>query len=247
MLGAEIIRAAKENNIQVDDHYVDILSVQPSDIHSDIVINCSGVSPDVHNRKKLIEANQHGPIKLAKACDDACARLIHMSTDAVYNSPGPHNERSRCSPSSAYGRTKMKGEIKYVPHLTIRTSFIGFGKRGIISQLLNTDEKITASTLYLWSGHTASAIADIIIELVHRNDITGLIHIPGEFQTRYDVAMKLVRLFGLDESRIIRDDSWISDRRLISSRWYPAGLPTMPLFDKQLEKLAEQHHENILR
>jgi hypothetical protein len=54
-------------------------------------------------------------------------------------------------------------------------------------------------------------------------------------------------LFGLSEDRIIRDDSWISDRRLISSRWYPAGLPTLPTFDKQLEILADQHANNIIR
>ena len=244
MLGSEVIKAAQDANIDVLDGYVDIISVMPQDIRGEVVINCSGISPTATGREKLIAVNQSGPRKLAEVCSEVGARLIHVSTDAVYNRPGPHPESHHCDPSSLYGRTKMMGEVKSPPHLTLRTSFIGFGRRGIVAQLLTTEDVIPASTKFLWNGHTAPTVAAILVALSQRPDITGLLHTPGVFQTRYDLVLRLIQLFSIDADRIKRDDSYITDRRLISTRWWSLDLPAPASFDEQLVSLRDEYEHD---
>lgn len=241
MLGMEVMRAAAEKNIPVDEMFVDITAVVPNDIRAEIVINCSGVAPNNCGRDKLVSVNQTGPHRLADACDEAGARLVHVSTDAVFNRPGPHLEYHHCDPSSTYGRTKMIGEVRRSPHLTVRTSFVGFGRRGIVAQLISTDDVIPASTQFLWNGFTATSVARLLIELAFRDDITGVIHIPGEYQNRYDLVMRVINALGLEKSRVRRDDSYITDRRLASNRWDIAKLPSLPSFDEQLYELTQDY------
>lgn len=241
MLGLEMLKAVDREHIEVSETYVDIISVEPKDICAEIVINCSGIAAGPEDRQKMISVNQDGPRQLAHACATAGSRLVHISTDAVFNRKGPHAERDHCDPSSAYGRTKMMGEVRDSPHLTVRTSFIGFGRRGILTQLLQTDDIIQASSKFHWNGHTASVVAQFMLMLALREDITGLIHIPGEFQTRYQLVSRLVNVFGLDHGRIVLDDSYVTDRRLISTRWNAIGLPYPPKFDEQLKELHNEY------
>ncbi len=244
MLGIEMLKAASREGIQVDESYVDIISVCPEDIKAEIVINCSGIASGPEDRPKMVAVNQNGPRRLADACVTAGARLVHISTDAVFNRVGPHAERDHCDPSSAYGRTKMQGEIRDPPHLTVRTSFVGLGRRGILTQLLQTDDIIPASSKFMWNGHAASTVAQYMLMLALRKDITGLIHIPGEFQTRYQLVLRLINIFDLDLSRVTLDDSYVTDRRLISTRWHAIGLPYPPKFDVQLEELYREYQSS---
>ena len=241
MLGTQVMNIAESIGMSIDNTHIDVVSVRPDDIKADIVINCSGVFSASDGRDKLVSVNRFGPKNLAAACDEAGARLVHISTDAVFDEPGPHNERDHCSPSTAYGRTKMQGEIKYGPHLTVRASFIGFGRRGIVNQIAYTNDIVSASNMFLWSGHTVYAIADVLITLAVDKGICGLMHIPGEFQTRYELVNKLVDAFDLSRDRIVRDDSYITDRRLVSLRWNAIGLPNPPAFEVQLEQLSNQY------
>lgn len=241
MLGSEILRVALRSNIKVIEDRVDILTVTPDDIKTGIVINCAAITTPNSTKQAMIQINQHGPHRLAHACDEADARLVHISTDAVFNRPGPHSEKDYCDPSSSYGRTKMNGEIRSGKHLTIRTSFVGFGKHGIIKQLIDTNDIIPASDKFLWSGHIVSVVAEIVLNLAQQRNTTGLIHIPGEFQSRYSLLMRLIDIMNINPNRIRRDDNWITDRRLISTRWNAIGLDRPPSFEDQLVELYHEY------
>ena len=93
-----------------------------------------------------------------------------------------------------------------------------------------------ASNRLLWSGHTVDTIADVLITLAERSDVTGLLHIPGEFQSRYDLCMTLATYL-MCGAQVIRDDSFVADRRLMSTRWSMLGLPELPSFAAQLEMM----------
>jgi len=241
MLGSEILKKALRRNIKVVESYVDILTVVPDDIKAGIVINCAAITTPNTSKEMMIQVNQHGPRRLAHACDECGSRLLHISSDAVFNRPGPHPERDFCDPSSSYGRTKMNGEIRHGKHLTVRTSFVGFGRHGIVEQLMNTDDVIQASDRFLWSGHIVSVIADIVIDLAQNESITGLIHIPGEFQSRYSLLMRLIDIMGISSDRVERNDNWVTDRRLVSTRWNPIGLEQPPTFEDQLVELYHEY------
>ena len=59
------------------------------------------------------EINDHGAMNVARACADAGARLVHVSTDYVFNglAASPYPEDAITDPRSAYGRSKLDGEI----------------------------------------------------------------------------------------------------------------------------------------
>jgi dTDP-4-dehydrorhamnose reductase len=58
------------------------------------------------------EINARGALNVAQACAATGARLIHVSTDYVFNglATSPYAEDAPTDPRSAYGRTKREGE-----------------------------------------------------------------------------------------------------------------------------------------
>lgn len=79
------------------------------------------------------QANSDIPKVLAIASNHVDARIVHISTDAVFGQKGSHfKESDEPHPKSIYGKTKMQGEnavINYAPkHLIIRTNFFGHHK-----------------------------------------------------------------------------------------------------------------------
>jgi len=58
-------------------------------------------------------ANALGPGNLARACAECGARLLHVSTDFVFDgrSPSPYAPDATAHPLGAYGRSKLAGEV----------------------------------------------------------------------------------------------------------------------------------------
>lgn len=230
MLGSAVVKAVQRRGHTLEGNHANLEIVIPGHIHAPVVINCAGlVKQRTCKSSRFMEINAAGPHRLAEACDSAGARLIHVSTDCVFSRTGPHCECDAPDADDYYARSKLAGEIAHAPHLTIRTSFVGFGSRGLLADLI-ANQVQRASNRQLWSGHTADTVADVLISLAEI-DVSGLLHIPGEFQTRWELCQRLIKHFGLD-THPIRDNEFRADRRLISDHW-PLG--ELPSFDAQLE------------
>ena len=104
----------------------------------DVVINCAAytnVDGCEENESQANRINGVGPRNLAIYCEKLNAKLIHISTDYVFDGCGsrPYREDDRPMPVSAYGRSKLVGEM-YVAnlchrHFIIRTAWLyGEGK-----------------------------------------------------------------------------------------------------------------------
>lgn len=82
---------------------------------ADVVVNTAAWT-DVDGAEQAEEAatrvNGTGPAVLAAACRDAGARLVHVSTDYVFDgrATSPYTEDAPMAPRSAYGRSKAAGE-----------------------------------------------------------------------------------------------------------------------------------------
>jgi dTDP-4-dehydrorhamnose reductase len=80
------------------------------------------------------EVNAQGPFNVAAACRDAGARLVHFSTNFVFDGSlaRPYVESDEPSPLGAYARSKLEGEkrvLELLPEsLVIRTAAV-FGHR----------------------------------------------------------------------------------------------------------------------
>jgi dTDP-4-dehydrorhamnose reductase len=104
----------------------------------DVVVNCSAFT-DVDGAETREDAalavNALGVRNLAVACSRAGAHLVHVSTDYVFDGtkPTPYHEWDPTGPTSAYGRTKLAGELELARHATswtlVRTAWV-FGRRG---------------------------------------------------------------------------------------------------------------------
>lgn len=246
MLGREVRKAVARMGHEAITENIDITRSVWWDFRPDIVINCAGlVTKQDSSPAEMMRVNGYGPWNLADWCDSIEARLIHVSTDCVFDGlkympdSDPATEHIRPQPVTPYGYSKLAGEIRRDPHLTVRTSFVGRGDRGLIAELekyVQNEEIYQASGELLWTGHTARFVAEALVMLAER-EITGLLHIPA--QTTFS-RFQLVRLLNdtLDlKVSYGRAYEPSIDRRLGSERWTKEGLPDLPSFKWQLEWL----------
>jgi dTDP-4-dehydrorhamnose reductase len=206
--------------------------------NTECIINCAGVVKGREEKTDydMVYANAVLPHLVAQYVRNQATRIIHVSTDCVFSSNGPHDEYKYPQATDLYARSKLAGEIYHEPHLTIRTSFIGVGERGLLSDLQRM-QTYHASTRQLWTGHTVHTVAHMLVLLASMPWITGLLHFPGDEQTRYDLVMALKQRFDLPVS-VYAADNWVVDRRLSSVRWNSFDLPTLPSFADQLASMT---------
>jgi dTDP-4-dehydrorhamnose reductase len=142
MLGRELMAACRHRGTEVrgvvgpdelditDEHAVRqfVASARPS-----VVINATGYTgvDGAEAEPQIAERiNRAGPAYLARACRDAGARLVHFSTDYVFDgrSDQPYRPDDTPKPASAYGRSKLDGEREIAASgcrfLLIRTSWM---------------------------------------------------------------------------------------------------------------------------
>jgi len=107
-------------------------------LRATVVINCAAYTDvdgaEAHEERARL-VNVDGAGNLARACHAVGARLIHLSTDFVFNgrSTRPYTEEDRVDPLSAYGRSKLDGEravaAEAQDHLIVRASWL-YGPHG---------------------------------------------------------------------------------------------------------------------
>lgn len=100
----------------------------------DLVINCAAytaVDKAEDEAELAFKVNAEGIKNLLEACELMGAKLIHYSTDYVFdgNSKEPYSELDTPSPNSVYGLSKLKGEEyilgnKKVKSIILRTSWV---------------------------------------------------------------------------------------------------------------------------
>ena len=133
------------------------------------------------------KVNVLGPENLAKVCADAGIRLIHFSTDQVYNGckdAGPHREDTALAPFNVYGRHKKEAEERIAAqtgdYAAIRLTWMyDFPMRGIFtSQNLLT---ICQKALYTNTPLTFSSASGRGITFVHEviENIPTLLNAPS--------------------------------------------------------------------
>jgi dTDP-4-dehydrorhamnose reductase len=83
----------------------------------DTILNCAGYVGN--DRRRLWEANVDHPEGLARAAGASGARLIHVSSSAVFDGirSGELTEKTRPRPRSTYGASKLEGEHRVTHYL----------------------------------------------------------------------------------------------------------------------------------
>ena len=100
----------------------------------DLVINCAAytaVDRAEDEEELAFKVNSEGTKNLVEACEQMGAKLIHYSTDYVFDgsSKEPYSELDTTNPKSVYRLSKLKGEVfilanKKVKSIILRTSWV---------------------------------------------------------------------------------------------------------------------------
>ncbi|WP_164848451.1 SDR family oxidoreductase [Halobacteriovorax sp. HLS] len=194
----------------------------------DLVINCVGilkVDPSLDNKISSIEINSLFPHKLAKKCKSYNSRLIHFSTDCVFDGvEGSYDEDSLSFSNDLYGLSKRMGELKDQQHcLTIRTSIIGreINPRGsLVEWFINDSEKnVTGYKNAIFSGYPTQTISRIIKDyVIEDTSLSGIYHISNDPIDKYSLLVAIKEKFDLDKS-IEPDYDFKINRSLCSEKF----------------------------
>lgn len=149
----EEIEVYRTDTVKSEDGLVNALDITDetavssliSVIKPDVIINCAAMTAvDLCEKEseKAYRINALGPKYLARAAENVGAKLIHISTDYVFDgqATSPYTEDSKTNPVSVYGRTKLAGD-EYVleeckKSMILRTAWVyGEGKNFVKTML----------------------------------------------------------------------------------------------------------------
>lgn len=151
------------------------------------IINCAahtGVEACETEADKAYKINAIGPRNLSIAATETNAKLIHISTDYVFDGKGtrPYTEFDAVGPQGMYGRTKLAGEnfVKEFAdrYFIIRTAWLyGDGKNFVktMLRLSETDDKVRVVKDQVGSPTSAEELAKAVAFLLPTENY-GLFH-----------------------------------------------------------------------
>lgn len=178
------------------------------ELQPDVIMNCAAytaVDACEDAWDLAYKINAIGPRNLAIAADAVGAKLMHISTDYVFEGNGtrPYTEFDDVHPVSAYGKTKLEGEL-FVKQFTkrffiIRTAwFYGDGKNFVKTMLRLAENHTEVSVVKDQFGSPTSA-AELakVMHLLEPTENYGLFHGTCEGSCSWaDFAAEIFRLAG---------------------------------------------------
>ena len=184
----------------------------------DLVINCAAwtaVDDAEEQESAALAINGDGPRNVAEACKMFGSKLVHISTDYVFSgdSETPYSEEAKADPKSAYGRTKLAGEIavrNLLPHdhYIVRTAWL-YGEHGpnFIKTMINlekTKEIISVVDDQLGQPTWTKDLVQQIISMLDQNVPSGNYHGTSSGQTSwFGLTQRIYEEIGADPSRVI--------------------------------------------
>ncbi|MCI9976929.1 dTDP-4-dehydrorhamnose reductase [Clostridioides difficile] len=190
------------NQISVDDF---ILYNKP-----DVVINCAAytkVDACEDNVEISYKINALGARNLAIASEKINAKLVHISTDYVFNgfSKYPYMEDNKTEPKSVYGKSKLMGE-KFVEQFShryfiLRTAWLyGDGNNFVKTMIRLSKENKEINVVDDQFGSPTSTVdlAKVIINIMETEHY-GVYHATCKGECSwYDFAKKIFELKNID-------------------------------------------------
>ena len=186
-LGQEFNRlksSSKHEFLFTDLNQLNICSIESinsymSDIKVDCIINCAAYT-DVRKaeveREKAFDVNSNGVKNLVAYCEENNIKLIHFSTDYVYNGDtiNPIYEEEFVDPQNYYGFSKREGE-KHIENsksesIVIRTSWL-YSKYGnnFVNTIINkskTEENLKVISDQFGCPTYAKDLAEAVIKIL---------------------------------------------------------------------------------
>jgi dTDP-4-dehydrorhamnose reductase len=211
----------------------------------DMIIN-SAAYTDVdgceNNKETAFKVNALGAKNLAVAAEKVGAKLVHVSTDYIFNGEGekPYKEYDHSSPRTVYGQSKLLGE-KLVKQFSskffiFRTAWLyGEGENFVRTMLRLSEEHDELNVVNDQLGSPTSTVdlAKTIIGLM-KTEHYGLYHATCEGQCSwYDFAKKIFEIKNIDiKVNPVKSDEFKRD----------AERPKYSVLDNYMLKLIDRNN-----
>ena len=196
---------------------------------------------------KANRVNATGPELVARSCRNAGARLVHVSTDYVFDGSKSrkYREDDVPRPISVYGMSKLAGEravLSTLPQSVVARTAVLYGwspledKGNFVTWVLKKLRAGEKATLFQdqWISPTfADDLANALLNLVE-NNASGIWHVAGpDCLDRPGCGRIIAKTFGLDEKLVLPVPS--------SSVSLPARRPKNSCLDvSKVEKLLNR-------
>lgn len=178
---------------------------------TEYVINCIGAlrNSEIDN---MFYINSEFPKKIAKLCEKYKIKLIHVSTDAVFDPlSGAVTEKDNPHPIDDYGKSKLMGEPKAKNCITFRTSFIGFdykNHKGLLEWVLsNKSKSISGYINQNWYGCTTLQFAQLCEDVIANDNFSVLRKLSPVFHfvplgpiTKYELIKEFLQVSHIQKS-----------------------------------------------
>jgi dTDP-4-dehydrorhamnose reductase len=236
----------------------------------DVVLNCAAFTrvDDCETQKDLaFRANAAAPGFLAQAARAANARLIHISTDYVFDGarppPQPYTEDDATRPVSVYGASKLAGEeavrASGARWAILRTAWL-YGRHGgnfpktMLRLALRRPERELRVINEQWGSPTWSRRLAEQIRVVIEADATGLFHATAEGHTTwFDFAAAFLHAMNVPQRLVpCRTVDYPTPARrpgnsiLENGRLKAAGWNVMRPWDADVAEFVARHRGELL-
>jgi dTDP-4-dehydrorhamnose reductase len=216
------------------------------EVRPNVLVNCVGVIKQreaAHDSIESITINSLLPHLLAEKCRQIGARVIHFSTDCVFDGEkGAYEESDPSDAKDLYGRTKYLGEISSPGSLTLRSSIIGrelYNNASLVEWFLSQDGKnVKGFAKALYAGLTTIRMSALVKDLIlDHPDLSGIYQVSGPRISKYDLLGLIRDAFELD-IEIERDDDVDIDRTLVGDRFSTDTGFVAPTWQEMVTELA---------
>jgi dTDP-4-dehydrorhamnose reductase len=232
----------------VDVEHFDSLVAAFAHARPEVVINCIGLVKQLAEAEdplRTVPINALLPHRLARLCELNGARLVHVSTDCVFNGrKGGYRESDPSDAEDLYGRSKFLGEVVYPHTITLRTSIIGHelsGAHGLVSWFLAQTGSVKGYRKAIFSGLPTVELARVVRDVVlERPDLSGLYHVAAEPVAKFDLLKLIAAAYG-KRIDIEPDDRVVIDRSLNGDRFREATGYVAPHWPELIRRMQNFH------
>jgi dTDP-4-dehydrorhamnose reductase len=188
------------------------LEISLANINPDVILNAAAVANVEQceaSPQRAYEVNVELPKALAEYSSSARSRLVHMSTDQLFDGrDNLYNEEHPCSPLNVYAVTKKRAENEVLMRdssaLVIRTNFFGWGpgyrmsfSDWILEQLKTRKNNTLFTDVYFTPILVDSLIT--VMEELWNTDLNGVWNVCGsERISKFQFGRLLAKVFHQD-------------------------------------------------
>jgi dTDP-4-dehydrorhamnose reductase len=217
MLGSDLLLKLnlQHDIVGMDKEEIDIVSAKEcanaiKDTEPNIVINAAAytnVDGCETAKEECFAVNAEAVKNIAQACRDKNIRIIHFSTDYVFDGTAkqPYKEDDQCNPINAYGESKLAGE-RYLQtmannYILIRTSWLyGVKGKNFVQTILDKTKKTPTLAVVDDQVGSPTHTKDLAaaVDLLISQNLKGIFHVTNRGSCSwYQFAVKILQEAGV--------------------------------------------------